>query len=243
MCRVFAANLDWDAIASIFDVDTNDIIPESLPQRSFQNVPKHNIAIIAAGNDGHRHMRSAYWSLIPQWSKTVGLTYPTYNARVESAADKPAFAQAAISQRAIIPCSGYYEFKNERPFYFHNPDDAPLLMAGLFSWWRAHPQEPWKLTATILTRQAFAGPASVHHRMPLLLAPGSTDIWLDRTIAGPAILKQTAELSVAIGERLKFHEVQPFELGDDGPELIKPYEQQKLENQQARALFDMPKSN
>lgn len=139
MCRRFALDLDWDAVASQFAVDEDDVRVDTLPQPSYNIAPTQNIGVVAQGKDGRRHLTGAYWSLVPRWSASKVLSYPTYNARVESAHVKPAFAESTKSMRAIIPASGYYEWKGRRPFYFHAPHDElfvfgrPVLMVEAVS--------------------------------------------------------------------------------------------------------------
>ena len=139
MCKRFALDLDWDAIAAQFSVAKEDVRGDVLPRPSYNIAPTQNIAVIAQGKDGHRHLTSAYWSLIPSWSSGKTLPYPTYNARVESAHVKSTFAESTRSRRTIIPASGYYEWKGRRPFYFSpEMESTALAMAGLYSW-RRHP--------------------------------------------------------------------------------------------------------
>ena len=163
MCKRFALDLDWDAIAAQFSVAKEDVRGDVLPRPSYNIAPTQNIAVIAQGKDGHRHLTGAYWSLIPSWSPGKTLPYPTYNARVESAHVKSTFAESTRSRRTIIPASGYYEWKGRRPFYFSpEMESTALAMAGLYSWRRPSAASLWQLTATILTCPAVDGPATVH---------------------------------------------------------------------------------
>ncbi|MBT1176489.1 SOS response-associated peptidase [Bifidobacterium callimiconis] len=211
MCRRFAIDLDWNAVAEGFSVDGDDVDGPELPEPSYDVAPGQTIAVVAQGKDGRRHLTGARWSLVPRWSTTDGLPYPTYNARVESAASKPTFAESTRSMRCVIPASGYYEWRGVRPFYFHAVDDAPLFMAGLYSWWRASGSMPWLLTATIITCGAVDGPASVHDRMPMLVSPVMRDAWLDPTVDGSTLLEPVHEHGLALSRALAFHEVAPLD--------------------------------
>ena len=220
MCRRFALDLEWDAVASQFAVDEADVRADNLPQPSYNIAPKQTIALVAQGKDGRRHLTGAYWSLVPRWSVSKTLSYPTYNARVESARDKPSFADSTRSMRAIIPASGYYEWHGKQPFYFHAPNDALLPMAGLYSWWRPSPATPWQLTATIITCPAADEFAEIHDRMPLLVPRHLAATWLDRTIDGASWLAGVRNSGTALSRRLQFHEVAPLQ--GDGKCLIQP---------------------
>ena len=97
MCKRFALDLDWDAIAAQFSVAKEDVRGDVLPRPSYNITPTQNIAVIAQGKDGHRHLTGAYWSLIPSWSSGKTLPYPTYNARVESAPGARSFRRRGIT--------------------------------------------------------------------------------------------------------------------------------------------------
>ncbi|MDF7663753.1 SOS response-associated peptidase [Bifidobacterium sp. ESL0763] len=222
MCRRFSLDLDWDAVARDFGVDDDGIDATALPERTFRVEPRQTIGVVASGRDGKRHLSGGDWSLVPSWSESRELGYPTYNARMESAARKPTFRDAMRGSRAIIPTAGYFEFKGRRPFYFHASDDAPLAMAGLFSWWRAEAGAPWLLTATVLTCAAVGGAAEVHDRMPLLVPAGMTDAWLDRSVDGSEIIADVHRAGVPLSGDLDHYEVAEPAPGEDGPRCVAP---------------------
>lgn len=56
MCRRFALDLDWDAVASQFAVDEDDVRVDTLPQPSYNIAPTQNIGVVAQGKDGRRHL-------------------------------------------------------------------------------------------------------------------------------------------------------------------------------------------
>ena len=47
MCRRFALDLDWDAVASQFAVDEDDVRVDTLPQPSYNIAPMQNIGVVA----------------------------------------------------------------------------------------------------------------------------------------------------------------------------------------------------
>lgn len=222
MCRRFALDLDWNAVARWFAVEDDGIRRDRLPRPSYNTAPTQTIGVVAQGRDGLRRLTGAYWTLVPRWSQSRTLPYPTYNARVESIHAKPTFSESTHSMRCIIPASGYYEWSGRRPFYFHPEIDVPLAMAGLYSWWRASAASPWLLTVTIVTCPAVDGPASVHDRMPLLVPRGMTASWLNRSIDGARLLAPLLEQGTELSRRLRFHEVAPLPSNGDGRRLIRP---------------------
>lgn len=118
-----------------------------------------------------RQLHPARWGLIPAWAQEVP-PVPTFNARSETALEKPSFRQAALSGHCAFPISGYYEWqvrtgpsgKQARtPYFVHRADGRPIYLAGLYEWWRvplhlgqasgpwAGRAGEWVLTASILT--------------------------------------------------------------------------------------------
>ena len=122
MCKRFALDLDWDAIAAQFSVAEEDVRGDVLPRPSYNIAPTQNIAVIAQGKDGHRHLTGAYWSLIPSWSPGKTLPYPTYNARVESAHVKSTFAESTRSPAHDHSGAGVLRVEGAAPFYFQPGD-------------------------------------------------------------------------------------------------------------------------
>ncbi|MEK0306967.1 SOS response-associated peptidase [Bifidobacterium favimelis] len=217
MCGRFAAALDYSQLAARFHARP----AQGLPAASWNISPGSQIAIIAQDARGVRHLNPATWNLVPTWSPTDRMDYPTHNARVETATDKRTYSEAARSHRAIIPATGYYEWDGDhRPFYFSSPEGGPLLLAGLYSWWRADEGSAWKLTATILTTRAEGGAARVHDRMPVLLDDDLCDDWLDPQVDGGTILPRAAGAGARLSTRLSMRQVAPVK--GDGPDLIEP---------------------
>ncbi|RBP99877.1 SOS response-associated peptidase [Bifidobacterium xylocopae] len=214
MCGRFAADLDYEQLCRTFAAAPGP----QLPRPSWNIAPGQPIALIAQDGQGRRHLNAALWNLLPPWAASPKLDYPTHNARIESALDKRTYAEAARSHRALIPASGYYEWtRTHEPYYFRPPGDEPLLIGGLYSWWRPDDRSPWLLTATILTTQAQGRAAEVHDRMPVLIDQALVDDWLDTAVDGAKILPTAARQGLALSTRLHSWQVGP--LKGDGPQL------------------------
>ena len=182
----------------------------------------------AKGDDAvRRRAELARWSLVPSWSKELKLKFPTFNARSEGITEKATWKAPVKSKRAIIPASGYYEWrtvgKTKTPYFIHTPGEL-LYFAGLYSWWRAPgstADDDWILTATILTRGAVGEVASLHERTPVTLPASWADDWIDATVVGDQSLVDAAVAAATpVAEGLEFYEVAP--LTGDGPELVRP---------------------
>lgn len=232
MCGRFAAAWEPSLIGELLHAE----LAPHLPHPSWNISPQSSIAIALATAQGHTKIVSAYWSLIPTTSPTAHLAYPTFNARVESALSKPTYAASAERMRAIIPVSGYYEWKSGRePYYFSLDDGKPLWLAGLYSWWperELREEEASKrgyvypvpgknfssrLSATILTQQAQGEPAQVHSRMPVFVPDNLVPDWLNRSVPGREIFPELQRLSTSLLPELDQHRVAP--LKGDGEQL------------------------
>lgn len=125
------------------------------------------------------------WGLVPGWSKAVENRYATFNARLESADNKPAFRTAWRKQnKCLIPALGYYEWQKQgevkQPYFVRSQRDEPLVFAGL---WDEAVIDDNKLTScTILTTDSVGQLESLHHRMPVMLEPDSAKYWLEASL-------------------------------------------------------------
>lgn len=170
---------------------------------------------------------TAHWSLIPPWSKELKTKFPTFNARIETAAEKASFKSSVQAKRCVIPVSAFYEWsgpKGERtPHAIFGP--TPMLpLAGLYAWWRepgAAEGKGWHLTATILTRASAGIMKPIHDRMPVFMSDELVHDWLNPEITGDQLLLDAAsELAIPISKQLREHAVRP--LRGNGPGLINP---------------------
>lgn len=183
---------------------------------------QHMLVVVDGARDGLRRLVAAHWSLIPSWSRELRLRYPTFNARIETASERPAFRQSVPHQRAVVPVDGYYEWQTiagvKTPFYVHA--DQPIALAGLYGWWRPSVHDDWLLTATILTRPAPARLAWLHERAPVTVPARAVNAWCDPHADGRAAIEALPGQCHEVDDRLSWHAVAP--LRGDGAELIAP---------------------
>lgn len=135
-----------------------------------------NPALALALRDGAPAPEAMIWGF-PRWDgKGV-----VFNARAESAMQKPLFKKSLAERPAVIPASGFYEWR-ENPqtrrkdrFRFTDPDAPLLYLAGF---WNIFPEEDFA-RFTILTTQANPSMRAYHHRMPALVKAGEIEAWLN----------------------------------------------------------------
>lgn len=156
---------------------------------SWPDVPlSYNVApsskIAAFATESGESMR---WGMVPAWSKRFSSKYATFNARLESVAEKPTFRNAwKRRQRCLIPMAGYYEWQagpsGKQPFYITDRNVGGLVAAGLYERWTGEHQSEQSVSCsvscTMITKPADPGLDRIHKRMPVLLTPDSALQWL-----------------------------------------------------------------
>jgi len=115
------------------------------------------------------------------------------NARAETVAEKPAFKNAFLKRRCLIPADGFYEWKGakgqKQPMLIILPDKKPFAFAGLWEIWDKNDPEPPYRSCTIITTEASEAIRDIHHRMPAILKPEAYENWLDPTKQDATVLK------------------------------------------------------
>lgn len=99
------------------------------------------------------------------------------NARVESAGEKPLFAQHAGRHRCLVPACGFYEWRKvgkAREKYLFTRPEGTLYMAGLYR------EEEDGFHFVVLTTDAPGDAARIHDRVPLIVE--NTKAWLDGSL-------------------------------------------------------------
>ena len=186
-----------------------------------------------------RVLRAMRWGLVPSWTKESQRLPTLFNARVETAASKPAFRAAVARRHCVVPMDGWYEWVPgepaapgakagpKQPYFMSLPGDRGLLMAGLWEA-RRDPVDPSvsQLSCTILTTEALGPLRRVHDRMPLAVHPDLVADWLDPAVIGdPRALVDGA--GGDLGEWAESVEIRPVSravsnVRNEGPELVRP---------------------
>lgn len=229
MCGRYAIDDGVNQAIAAFVAATGQDFREWDPWTSWNVKPTQQIPILletlSADGEVQRRAEKARWSLVPPWAHEPKLKFPTFNARSEGLAEKRTWRGPLKSSRALVPAAGYYEWKTasdgvKTPHWIHL--DQPLFFAGLYSWWRPKGSEdPWTLTATILTRPSTGPVAELHDRAPLILPADAQAEWLDPGTTGDqGLVDAMVAASTPSIEALEFHPVYP--LRGDGPDLINP---------------------
>jgi putative SOS response-associated peptidase YedK len=206
--------------------------------------PRHNVAPtqpipVVIFENGARHFRLMRWGLVPAWVENAREFSLLINARAETVAEKPAFKNAMKRRRCLIPADGYYEWRatanRKRPYFIHRRDGVPIGLAGLAETWIGPNGEELD-TVAIVTAPASADLAPLHNRVPVTIAHGDFDRWLDCGAHGVeevmALLKPPREGEFA------WHEVSTRvnRVANDDAQLILPITAEEREREEPTPL-------
>lgn len=234
MCGRFVVANVASELVGVLRVDVEN---DRLPPPSYNVAPMATAAIVldsAKTDPPTRRLEPARWGLVPGWAKDPKIGARAFNARSEELEDKPMFRGALIKRRAVVPTTGYYEWKQlpdrKVPHYIHPADGSPLFLAGLYEWWKDPAKaedDPsrWVLSFTILTRNAIGPLGSIHDRMPLFLDGDFADAWLDTDTENVGdILDAAVDAAPELAEQLESYEVDAAvgNVRNDSPALIEP---------------------
>ncbi|HEX6157143.1 MAG TPA: SOS response-associated peptidase [Burkholderiales bacterium] len=189
MCGRFALHASPEVIALQFGLEE---VPQFQPH--YNIAPAANVVLVRG-----RKASLAHWGLRRKFA----------NLRAETVAQK--FPGAYRGGRALVPASGFYEWKSEgkrkQPYYFF-PAAGPLLaLAALYE----------NGTFTLITTQPNATLRNIHDRMPVIIAPQNYPDWF----AGADDL-----LGPAPDDALRAHPVGMAvnQAANDSPKLLEPVE-------------------
>ena len=134
--------------------------------------PTQEVATIATLNGGIQQLDTT-WGIKPSWSKKLLI-----NAQGESVAMKKTFQDSFKTRRCLVPCTGWYEWRDEgdstkQKYLFTQANGDPLLMAGI---WYDNSKISQLVT---LTTEPNDKCAKIHKRMPVLIQPENIDTWLN----------------------------------------------------------------
>jgi putative SOS response-associated peptidase YedK len=205
VCGRYASSRSPDDLVEEFEVERVETDGRAL-EPDYNVAPTKDVyAIVTRAHrdedEAHRTLRIMRWGLVPSWAKDPAIGSRMINARLETAAHKPAFRRAFARRRCLVPADGYYEWytpsttdqgrrPRKQPFYIHRADGSSLALAGLYEFWRppdADPDDPasWLTTMTLLTTSAPDGTGRIHDRAPLMIDQDHWAAWLDPEVTDP----------------------------------------------------------
>jgi putative SOS response-associated peptidase YedK len=191
MCGRFTNQYSWAELHALYGLSE-----ASFPASNFR--PRYNIAPtdsvpVIRLKDGKREAALLKWGFVPSSSKDAKDGAKLINARAETVVDKPLYRSAFRHRRCLVPADGFYEWKKltakeKQPYFVTLKDKAPFAFAGLYESWI--PREGPRLeTFTIITCPPNSPVATLHDRMPVILAPEAWPAWIGEQLVSPDKLK------------------------------------------------------
>jgi putative SOS response-associated peptidase YedK len=178
MCGRYELHTHPAALALAFGLE----FPPMIRPR-YNIAPTQDIPVIRMGQSGARELAQVRWGLVPRWAKDPSIGARMINARAETVAEKPSFRTAFQRHRCLIPADGFYEWRlatsgAKQPIRVGMKDERPFAFAGLTERWLSPGGEVLD-SCTIVTTTANALLATMHDRMPVIVAPSDYARWLD----------------------------------------------------------------
>ncbi|MCY4052233.1 MAG: SOS response-associated peptidase [Gammaproteobacteria bacterium] len=220
MCGRFANQIDnlgpWEEMLTGWPYDCHT---------GYNIAPTNNIPVLIYDRQNKKFSgQSMHWGLVPSWSKEANPKFSTFNARIESLAEKPAYRTAwKQSRTCLIPIRGYYEWKNDntgkQPYFISLEVNQPIMLAGIWDIWTNQPKPLYP--CSIITRSAKNNLSNIHSRMPVRV---DQDHALDWLIRGKDWLHIISNLRYP--DEFNYYPVSKKvnRPTNQGPDLINPYQ-------------------
>lgn len=226
MCNRYWRDFKAEQLAGQFDA-----VPEDIGELE----PNYNVApntynpvVLQRPGSSRRTVEEFRWGLIPFYEKEGKPKYLYTNARAEGLTDTAAYKEPFKKYRCVVPASGFYEWKHAKgekyPYSFGLSDGGILPLAGLYYEWTS---EDGRLTVpsySIVTTRSNRTVGEVHgkKRMPVILAGGDIDFWLNPENRNPKAIRESGIFDPWPDDGMKRWPVsqQVNSVRNNGPELI-----------------------
>jgi len=197
-------------------------LPKGEHRERYNIAPTQALPVVVASHDA-RAMEAMRWGLVPSWTKDIKTQSPLINARAETIREKPSFRSSFKSRRCLVPADGFYEWvkkdSGKVPYRIHLASEGLFAFAGIWAEWGKDDER--LRSFSIITTGANSALQSLHHRMPVILAPDTYDLWLDASATQEDV---AALLNPYPSELMAYHEVslKVNSPRNDDPECLAP---------------------
>lgn len=124
-------------------------------------------------------IETAHWGYIPEEADDIKewKSKSIINARAETLKEKSLFKESWLQKRCLIPVNGFYEWKDNQPFYFTAENQQVISLAGIFTEYK-----DGKYSLAIITRPARQFIEEIHDRQPVILSQEEEEKYLEGRI-------------------------------------------------------------
>lgn len=174
MCGRFQLSVKGKNISERFNVEVFD----EMYKPSYNCAPFQKLPVISNLEPGILNFFK--WGLIPFWAKSPAIGNKLINTRSETIADKPAFKNALMKRRCLVPANGFFEWrKNDKtPFRIYLKNEELFSMAGIWEGWKDAENSPL-FSFSIITTSPNSLMKNLHDRMPVILPSKNEADWLN----------------------------------------------------------------
>jgi len=178
MCGRFQLSVEGKQISERFNVEVFD----EMYKPSYNSAPSQNLPVITNSEPGQLSLFK--WGLIPFWAKDPRIGNKLINTRSETITEKPAFKNALVKRRCLVPANGFYEWRksDKTPFRIFLKTAELFAMAGIWETWKDAEGRPIN-SFSIITTTPNSLMEKLYNRMPVILAPENEAAWLNENDA------------------------------------------------------------
>ena len=221
MCGRFTQQRPASELAEIFGAE-----PLVDDPGGHYNVAPTDEALVVVQREERRAITAYRWGLIPHWATEAKVGSRMINARAETITASPAFRDAFVRKRCLVPVDSFYEWKREgtvrQPYRIVRRDGRPLALAGLWAGWKDPATDTVRRTFTIITTTPNEAIADLHDRMPVIVTEDAWARWLDPAPAESGELLGLLAPTDAVELEVYAVDRAVNDVRRDGPELIAP---------------------
>lgn len=181
-------------------IGQTDLLTETIQPR-YNVSPGTGIPVARrSDNEAPITLDELHWGFRPHWADGSGPQ--PINARAESVATSRYFRGAFANHRCLVPADGWFEWctapdGGKQPYYLSRRDRKVMYLAAIWTS-RGEGVAP---SVAIITEPARGDARDIHDRMPLALADGSLESWMDADInSREAIRKITRHIDAGVIE-------------------------------------------
>ena len=185
MCTRYALEKDLPEMKDIIDAISRSQLTRQFVSTHGRPVitdgevrPTDIVPVLAPNRKGIKTVFPMQWGFLAKDNKRT-----LFNARVETAGEKPTFKDAWQSRRCIIPASYYFEWQHLRSSdgKVKTGDKFAIQPAGCTMTWLCglYRMEDGYPVFVILTKEPTVELSSIHDRMPLMIPEDRIDDWIN----------------------------------------------------------------
>jgi putative SOS response-associated peptidase YedK len=158
---------------------TAELVPY---QRRYNISPTQDIPVIQQIGE-ERCLNQQRWGLMPYWGKN------SIHADRDTLGEKPYLNVMLSKTRCVIPCSGFYYWKDEgkarRAWHVVHTGKSVFGMAGIYDMWNDSEKNKFPMCTVITTASSIG----MDRALPLILDESAIDTWLNPKVTKLDVLR------------------------------------------------------